>query len=328
MLSDRQGRIHTYLRVSVTDRCNLRCRYCMPPGGIERVDRERILHPEEIGRIVQLFAELGVRKIRLTGGEPLIRGGLGVILGYLTSVQPHVNLALTTNGLLLEKWLHRLTAGGVRFINVSLDTLREERYAGITGFQGWRSVWNGVAAALKHPKIEKVKLNVVIQRGVNDDEVRDFARLTLRYPLDVRFIEIMPVRRIDWNENELVTGEEILSKLPELEIESLRIGTSDGPARMYRYPDAPGRIGFISSLSCPVCSQCNRLRLTAQGVLLRCLFDSEGLDLRSAVRTGLASDEIKNKITEFLQGKRDAGIQSGTSNRASYYSPCLAVVGG
>lgn len=334
MLTDAYSRTHSYLRISVTDRCNLRCRYCMPATGIRVVNRDEILHPEEIGQIAQLFVDLGVSKIRLTGGEPLVRGGLATILEVLGSIRPRPLLAMTSNGLLLEKWLDRLADAGVQRLNISLDTLRENRFALITGSEGWRNVWDGILAALGHPGIEKVKLNVVVQRGVNDDEIEDFARLTRCYRLDVRFIEMMPVQEVPWRRDELTTGDEIIGKLPGVEPATRPSGRKaltrgiGGPARMYGYPGALGRIGIISSHSCPSCSNCNRLRLTAQGQLLRCLFDSEGLDLRSALRSKRSSEEIKNGIVGFLLGKREIGPMGERDAVAISYSPCLAAVGG
>lgn len=286
MLTDSHNRVHTYLRLSVTDRCNFRCRYCMPPQGVKLTDRDGILRPEEIVSIARTFAEMGVRKIRITGGEPLRRRGLDAILTGLAKIQPELNLAITTNGFYLAGWLDRLTAAGVRHINISLDSLKRDRFARITGVDAWHGVRDGISAALKHPQIEKVKLNVVLQRGINDDEIMDFARLTQRHPLDVRFIEMMPVGETPWRESEWISGEEALERIADLE----PISNDDeiaGPARLYKIPAAAGRIGIISGLSCPACSGCNRLRLTARGVLLRCLFDPAGLDLRDALRSNL-----------------------------------------
>ena len=328
MLKDSYGRLHTYLRISVTDRCNLNCRYCMPPGGIALVDRRQILRPEEIGQIAQLFADLGIGKIRLTGGEPLIRRGLDVILDHLNTIRPRPELAITTNGLLLEGWVDHLAASGVRGINISLDTLRPDRFTAITGVDGWPQVWAGVNTALRNPGIERVKLNVVVQRGVNDDEIDAFARLTQNEALEVRFIELMPGRWVSWRSDELVTAAEMLERLPGLVELPGDIAMNAGPARLYHYPGAAGRVGLISGLSRPACSGCNRLRLTAQGELLRCLFDAEGLDLRSALRSSVPSAEIADGIKAFLLGKRYVGMGLVQRNAAVSYSPCLAVVGG
>ena len=296
MLIDSQGRQYTYLRISVTDRCNLLCRYCMPPEGIVRVPRDRILRPEEIGRIAKIFVDSGIQKIRLTGGEPLIRHGLDSILSELNSLRQKPKLAITTNGLLLKDWIPRLVRWGVHGVNVSLDTLKPERFALITGVDAWQRVWEGLTAAIDEDGIEKVKLNVVIQGGINDDEIEAFAGLTLDHPIDVRFIETMPVRQIQWRSNEFVSADEIISRLPGLEPCQDSISKTSGPARYFRFKGAPGRIGFISSISQPVCEQCNRLRLTAQGMLLRCLFESEGLDLREAIRSGQSDGKILKQI--------------------------------
>ncbi len=327
-LRDQRGRPQTYLRLSVTDRCNLRCRYCMPPEGIERLSRDRILRPEEIGVITRLFVRTGVRKIRLTGGEPLIRGGLDAILQELAVLPDPVTLALTTNGVLLERWLDRLVEAGVTRINVSLDSLKRDRYARITGINGWDSVWSGINAALNHPGIESVKLNVVVQRGINDDEVKDFARLTLEHPLDVRFIEVMPVAGVAWHRGTWVSGGEITAGIGE-RLETLPSGDADGgPSRHYRLPGALGRIGVISSLSRPACRNCNRLRLTARGNLLRCLHEAEGLDLRRALRENRPEAEILQEIVRFVQKKRPEGGTIALSAVSGNRSPCLATVGG
>lgn len=326
MLTDSYNRVHTYLRLSVTDRCNFRCRYCMPPQGVKLTDRDGILRPEEIVSIARTFAEMGVRKIRITGGEPLLRRGLDAILTGLAKIRPKLDLAITTNGFYLLSWLHRLTVAGVRHVNISLDTFTRDRFAKITGVDAWHGVRDGIKTALKHPQIEKVKLNVVLQRGVNDDEIADFAQLTVRYPLDVRFIEMMPVGETPWKESEWISGEEALERIPGLK-EIPNDEAIAGPARLYRLPGALGRIGIISGLSCPACSGCNRLRLTARGVLLRCLFDPAGMDLRDALRSDWHPQGIARAIQVFLSGKGEIG-RPQARDRLHGYSPCLLQVGG
>lgn len=328
MLRDSFGRLHTYLRISVTDRCNLRCRYCMPPGGVELTDRRQILHHEEIRKLVQTFAGAGIRKIRITGGEPLIRRSLDEILKNISSVQPGLQLAITTNGLLLERKLDELVSAGITRINISLDTLNPKRFILITGNNGWQQVWNGIHAALAQPKIEKVKINVVLQRGVNDDEIVDFSGLTLQYPLDVRFIELMPVGLVPWSRHEWMAADEIRDQLPDLEEVAQTESSSSGPARMYRLPGAPGQIGLIAGMSCPACYTCNRLRLTAQGTLLRCLFDPTGLDLRHQLRSGCSEGDFLAMTEKFLAGKFERGLLRGHRIATNHRSPCLAAVGG
>jgi len=325
MLQDSHNRIHNYLRLSVTDRCNFRCRYCMPPQGIVRAERDEILRPKEIGRLAQIFADLGVRKIRITGGEPLVRRGLDEILAQLASVRPRLDLAITTNGYFLVEWLDRLSSAGVRSINISLDTLLLERFYQITGSDGWGRVWDGIQAALEHPKIAKVKLNMVLQRGWNDDEIGSFAELTRRYPLDVRFIEMMPLGETPWRERDWISGEEAVERIPELE----KVSDDEevaGPARHYHLPGALGRVGVISGLSCPACAGCNRLRLTARGILLRCLFDPAGLDLRDALRSNLPTGEMASAVQAFLLDKSEIGRPAVPGARG--FSPCLLQVGG
>jgi cyclic pyranopterin phosphate synthase len=300
----------------------------MPPGGIERLPRDRILHPEEIGVLARYFVGFGIRKIRLTGGEPLIRGGFDAILKELTTLPDFVSLALTTNGILLNQWLDRLVDASVTRINISLDSLQRERYARITGVDGWNAVWTGLNAALNHPRIERVKLNVVVQRGINDDEINAFARLTLERPLDVRFIEMMPVSGVSWRSKNWMPATEILAKISET-FEAVEVrGPNAGPASLYRLSGAQGAIGVISSLSRPACLNCNRLRLTAQGVLLRCLHDSQGLDLRRAVREKYAEEETRKMIAEFVMDKKSAGVPIGEPTVPGSHPPCLAAVGG
>lgn len=328
MLTDALRRNHTYLRISITDRCNLRCRYCMPEQGVERVDRTEILRAKEIVLLAQIFVELGIEKIRFTGGEPLIRRGLYAILERFSTIQPRPILAITTNGVLLEGWLERLIAAGVRQMNISLDTLREDRFQKITGIGAWRQVWDGIGAALAHPGVQKVKLNVVVQNGVNDDELFDFALLTLEKPLDVRFIEMMPVNRIPWDKSRLLTMRQMLTQIPDLQPLIPENSSTSGPAKMYKLPGAKGRIGFISPISHPACAVCNRLRLTAQGMLLRCLFDATGLNLQRELRSGTAVDSIAQKIRSFTTFKREIGLAEMRQNFKENQPPCLSAVGG
>lgn len=262
--------------------------------------------------MAQIFAGLGIRKVRITGGEPLVRRGLDVIIEGLAAVQPKLRLAMTTNGLLLSGWLDRLAAAGVGHINISLDTLKPGRFRFITGHDGWHTVWDGIQAAVRHPGIHSVKLNVVMQRGVNDDEIEDFAQLTYNHPLEVRFIELMPVGAAQWNPGEWISTEEVIQRLPGLE--PIQEGEAiSGPARLYKLPGAMGRIGLISGESCPACWGCNRLRLTAKGELLRCLFDPAGLDLRTALRSGRPEEKIKESIAAFLLRENGDGVHRNES---------------
>ncbi len=328
MLKDSFGRRHTYLRISLTDRCNLSCKYCVPPGGYKPVDRKLILRPEEIERLVRIFTAEGVRKVRLTGGEPLIRRCIDAILEMLSPLQSTIRFAITTNGLLLAEWLDPLVEAGVRRINISLDTLSPSRYRMITGVDGWQQVWDGIELSIKHPGVEIVKLNVVLQKGVNDDEVVEFARLTRRYPIDVRFIELMPVKQVQWRSSDLLSGREVLSLLPDLKEAEPGKDDTRGPARIYSFADAPGRIGLISSVSQPACAFCNRLRITAQGMLLSCLYNSEGLDLRQALRGGLSNEEIIQDVKDFLAKKRKIGTVPVHDIETVCHRPCIAAVGG
>ncbi|MBU0518570.1 GTP 3',8-cyclase MoaA [bacterium] len=319
----------TYLRVSLTDRCNLACRYCMPAEGFQRVARDEILTPEEIGILADLFVRSGVTKIRLTGGEPLIRGGLEIILASLAPLTDKATLAITTNGLLLSQWLNRLIDGGISRINVSLDTLRGDRFRQITGVDGLSRVLTGIEQAAEQPAISQLKINVVLQRGVNDDEIGAFMQLADRYDIDVRFIELMPVEGVPWQFDRTVTKADILNRHPELrEADESPSRSDDGPAEYYLKPGHRGRLGFISSLTHPACNHCNRLRLTARGALLRCLYDTGGLDLRQQVRLGASFEELQSSIKAFVQGKTPDHQSTELTERVLQHTPCLASVGG
>ncbi|MGD9125301.1 MAG: GTP 3',8-cyclase MoaA [Desulfarculaceae bacterium] len=292
-LVDGFGRHLTYLRLSITDRCNLRCIYCMPAAGVAKLDHSEILTLEELARVAKAAVKLGVGKIRLTGGEPMLRRDLDVLLDALNRLQPRPDLRITTNGLLLDEKLHLLEKYGVSTINLSLDTLHPERYGAITGIgdgpgrEGFAQVLKGLRAALSHGAFA-VKLNMVVLAGQNQDELLDFARLTLDHPLAVRFIEYMPVgRHTPFKQDNFVASEQILKTLEPLgSTEELPTRPGDGPARRYRLPGAQGELGVISALSSHFCDACNRLRLRADGRLIPCLFSETGVDLRAVLRGG------------------------------------------
>ncbi|GAP07350.1 MAG TPA: GTP 3',8-cyclase MoaA [Anaerolinea thermolimosa] len=292
MLMDSWGRQITYLRISVTDRCNLRCVYCMPPEGIQLQNHETILRYEEIASVVRVAAEHGVTEVRLTGGEPLTRPNLPALVGMLSVIQGIRDISLTTNGLLLERYALPLAEAGLKRINVSLDTLRPERFARITRGGSFETVWRGILAAEK-AGLAPIKINVVAMRGVNDDELLDLARLALDHPWQVRFIEVMPVRNeASWGEN-LPNSEEaflpiaeIKERLASLDLQPATGKTGSGPAREYFLAGGPGRIGFISPISDHFCGECNRLRLTADGHLRPCLLSDLEIPILPALRRG------------------------------------------
>ena len=314
MLVDRFGRHITYLRVSVTDRCNLRCVYCMPVEGVSWQAHDSILSYEEIAQIVRLAAKNGVREIRLTGGEPLVRKDLADLVAMVAIIPGIEDISLTTNGLLLGDQVQRLVDAGLKRINVSLDTLQPEKYARITRGGRLDRVWQGLEKA-HAAGLSPIKLNVVAMRGINDSELPALARLSLQYPWHVRFIEIMPIKnQASWGaefpapEDTYLSIREMLKILEPLGLEKVENGVGSGPARDYRLPGAPGRIGFISPLGEQFCEECNRLRLTADGNLRPCLLHDIEVPIRDALRRSedlmpyfaqaLASKPLSHEINE------------------------------
>ena len=291
-LIDRYQRHLNYLRISITDRCNLSCIYCMPRDLIPKLQHADVLSYEEILRAAAVAARLGITKLRVTGGEPLVRRDACDLLAQLTALPGIDEVSLTTNGVLLAERLGAIRAAGVRRINVSLDSLRPARYAAITGSDHFQRVWNGLHAALADG-LSPVKINVVALRGVNDDELADFARLTCTYPFHVRFIEHMPIGKSAFRPATPLLCPEIRSRLAVLgPLEPVPSSSQDGPAQRYRLPDARGEIGFISALSHHFCDRCNRLRLTASGQLRPCLLSDRQEDLRTPLRSGAGDDAL------------------------------------
>ncbi len=299
---DRFNRSISYLRVSVTDRCNLRCVYCMPPNGVPWVPHASILRYEEITRIVAVGASLGISKVRLTGGEPLVRKGIVSLVEMLAAVPGVDDLAMTTNGTLLAQYAQELASAGLRRVNMSLDTLRPERYRAITRGGALEDVERGFRAA-QEAGLKPVKFNTVLMRGVNDDEIVDFARRTLGEPFHVRFIEEMPIglsgqmRFMPVSE----AREQIEAAFGPLETVHQRQG--NGPASYYRIPGARGTIGFISAVTDHFCRQCNRLRLTADGNLRPCLLSDGEIPLREPLRSGISDEELKTLFLSAIVAK-------------------------
>lgn len=292
MLQDRFGRQITYLRVSVTDRCNFRCVYCMPAGGIGWQPHESIMRFEEIVAVVRAAAENGVRSVRLTGGEPLVRRKLPDLVKMIAAIPGIEDISLTTNAVLLEAAAGPLAEAGLQRINVSIDTLRADRFARITRGASIRSVWRGIAAAERHG-LKPIKLNAVVMRGVNDDELPDLARLSVDKAWDVRFIELMPLQnQVPWGdgfptpEQAYLPVQEMLARLAPLGLEPADRTVGRGPARTYRIPGAQGTVGFISPLGDHFCQSCNRMRLTADGHLRPCLLSDAEIALLPAMRSG------------------------------------------
>jgi cyclic pyranopterin phosphate synthase len=286
-LLDPQGRVIDYLRVSVTDRCNLRCVYCMPEAGLPWIAKPDILTYEEIVAIVRAAASVGVRSIRLTGGEPLIRRDLDRLVAMIAAVPGIDDIALSTNGLLLEAQAPALAAAGLRRVNISLDTLHADRFTAIARRPGLDRVLAGIDAAIAHG-LGPVKINCVVMRGANDDELEAFAALTRERAVHIRFIEVMPVEdNVDLQRDAWVSSDEVLSRLGALgALRPVPNPHGNGPARTFAYDGAPGTVGVISPLAHDYCETCNRVRLSADGRLKLCLFGDNMIDLRSPLRAG------------------------------------------
>jgi cyclic pyranopterin phosphate synthase len=299
-LSDSFQRPINYLRISVTDRCNLRCVYCMPEEGVTLMSHADILTFEEIYSVVKVAAGLGINKVRLTGGEPLIRLGLADLVKMLASIEGIDDLSLTTNGILLTQHATELKKAGLCRVNISLDTLRPERFREITRCGELEDTLRGIAAA-HTVGLEPVKINMVVMAGVNDDELIDFARKTIDEGWHVRFIEHMPVTA-DETIN-LVSVREMKKRLDVLgKMEPIKM-VGNGPAKYYRFPGAAGTVGFITPITEHFCYQCNRLRLTADGKLRPCLLSEQEIDLRGALRSGASTDELKQLIEKAIACK-------------------------
>lgn len=298
-LRDKYNRIIDYMRISVTDRCNLRCIYCMPHNGVRPLKHTDILTYEEIVRVVRVAAGLGVRKIRITGGEPLARKGLPFLISSIRNIEGIEDISLTTNGILLERYAEELATAGLKRVNVSLDSLRPDRYREITRGGDINHVLEGIAK-VEYLGLLPVKINMVPLRGFNDDEIEDFARLTLSKAYHVRFIEFMPIGGKDlWSETRYIPTDEIRSIVERIGPLSPVKVRKMGPARYFRFDNALGVIGFISALTHHFCGDCNRLRITSDGKIRPCLFSETEIDLKPALRT-LPPLESEKEIERLL----------------------------
>jgi len=306
VLTDTFGRKHTYLRISLTERCNLRCTYCMPASGVELKPKDHILTYEEILRLASLFASFGVSKIRLTGGEPLIRKEIEQLVAQVSAIPGISSLAITTNGLLLSRKLEALKAGGVSLFNISLDTLKPEKFLQVTRRSGLDDVLTAIQDTI-NAGYDPVKVNAVVMRGFNDDELVDFVAMTEHQPIEVRFIEYMPFGGNAWNDTSFLPYQDMLSIIratyPTMERQS------DGPtetSKTWKVPGFKGSVGFISSMSDNFCSGCNRIRITADGKLKVCLFGSSEINLRDMMREGATDSDLKKAIFDAIQRKKAA----------------------
>lgn len=293
-VTDSFGRRIEYLRISLTDRCNLRCVYCMPEEGVPYEDLDNVLSFDEIERVVRVLATAGLRKVRLTGGEPLVRKNVPDLAARLVAIPNLREVTITTNGILLPRDAHALRDAGIRRVNISMDTLKNDRFTEIARRPEFERAWNGLEAALA-VGFDPIKINCVVMRGVNDDEIVDFARMTRDRPLSVRFLEYMPIGMVSppqWKaryvSNETVI-EQLRAAFPDLEaLDDERASTS----RNFRIPGALGTVGVINPISHRFCDGCNRLRLTANGRLVPCLADNFEYDLMTPLRNGCSDDAI------------------------------------
>jgi len=312
-LVDTLGRVHTSLRISVTDRCNIRCFYCMPHEEVRFLPRAEILSFEEIARFVHVVAQLGVRRLRLTGGEPLVRAGLPRLVELLSAVPGIDDLALTTNGILLADQAEALRRAGLKRVNVSLDTLHEETFERITRRQGLDRVLAGIAAA-QQVGFDKVRLNAVAIHGLTESEIIPLARFARERGLELRFIEFMPLdAEKHWQSDQVLDGAAIRRTLEQEFGPLVPVERPDPsqPATDYVYADGGGRLGLINPVSQPFCSDCDRLRLTAEGQVRNCLFSTVEWDARALLRGGASDDEIPQLVRDCVWAKAPAhGIGS------------------
>jgi GTP 3',8-cyclase len=303
-LVDGHGRPIGDVRVSVTDRCNFRCQYCMPAEGLPWLDRDALLTYEEIARLVALLAAMGVHDVRLTGGEPLVRRELWRLVEQLAAIEDVRDLSLTTNGYLLSRQVDALAAAGLRRINVSLDSLAPDRFFQLTRRDSLAQVLEGLEAAQRHPELRPIKVNVVALRDFTEAEVLRFADFARQQPYEVRFIEFMPLDADrTWSRDRVLPNEEIRAMIAAVHPLEPVGRERHGTARRWRFADGTGEIGFISPVTEPFCGDCNRIRLTAEGELRTCLFSLHETDLRGPLRAGATDAELEALIRDAVWRK-------------------------
>jgi cyclic pyranopterin phosphate synthase len=303
-LRDGHGRLIGDLRVSVTDRCNFRCQYCMPAEGLPWLERDEVLRFEEIARLVELLAAMGVRDVRLTGGEPLVRREFPKLVSMLKSTEALRELSVTTNGFLLERDAEALVRAGVDRFNVSLDSLQRDRFFELTRRDALPQVLRGLELLAGFPEAHPIKVNAVALRGFTEEEVIPFAELARRTPYEVRFIEFMPLDADRaWTRDQVLTGAEIRAAIRAVYPLEPEPREPSATARVYRFTDGRGRIGFINPVSEPFCADCNRIRLTADGRLRTCLFSLNETDLRGPLRAGADTRELERIIRDAVWRK-------------------------
>lgn len=304
MTIDQYGRRLNYLRISLTDRCNFRCVYCMPEDMLFRPQSD-LMQDDEVLYFVRLFADLGFDKFRLTGGEPTVRPHLVNLVRDIVAIHGVKSLSMTTNGVVLKRYAQSLAAAGLQRVNISLDTLDPKKFEMLTRRDSFQEVWGGIIAA-EEVGLTPIKLNIVVVLGHNDDEVIDLARLTLEHDWQVRFIEMMPFGgATDFQRNQVVTAGDVKERI-EAEtglLEAVNGGSLDGEARLYKLPGGLGTVGFISSVTQPFCASCSRARLTADGRLRLCLLREDEEDLLTPLRSGASEVEMRQLVQKALWRK-------------------------
>lgn len=300
-MHDSYGRKINYLRISLTDRCNLRCKYCMPECGIDKLAHDDMLSLEEIYLITKAFVELGVDKVRFTGGEPLARLGVVDLISRVSKLEGLKDISMTTNAILLEKYAEDLKAAGLNRVNVSLDTLDRDKYKEITRGGNIDRFWAGIKEA-KRVGLTPIKINTVLIGGFNDSEIIDLVNLTRDEEIDLRFIELMPIgEAASWAKEKFVSNDLILDKVKQLV--SVERKDPSSPATYFKLPGAKGRLGIINPISCKFCSNCNRVRLTSQGMLKLCLHSNKEIDMKKALREG---KDLKDLIAKSILKKEES----------------------
>ncbi|HBY56866.1 MAG TPA: GTP 3',8-cyclase MoaA [Candidatus Atribacteria bacterium] len=328
-LVDSFGRKITYLRVSITDRCNYRCIYCQPEEQFKFIPHEEILRYEEIIEIIQEAVDLGITKVRITGGEPLVRKGVENFIKELKKIEKLEDISLTTNGFFLAEYAKKLKMAGLNRVNVSLDSLQKNKYRKITRGGNLERVLKGIDYAFKEGLLP-IKINTVLMKGINDDEIEDFTRFTLERPINIRFIELMPSEEnlIDNYKDKFISVLEVKENLAKkYSFNPIDIGSSNGPAKYYQIEGGKGTIGFITALSQHFCQSCNRIRLTSEGKIRPCLFSNQEVDLKKTIRELkdiknnqiLKSKIIKEKIEMAVKIKpKGHEIKEGSLNNMTF----------
>ncbi len=328
-LQDSFGRTAKKLRISVTDRCNLRCMYCMPQGNDKWFDRSDILTYEEIERLVHIFVKLGIERVRITGGEPLLRADIEKLVAKLAKIDGLKSISMTTNGLLFSQKAKQLKDAGLTSVNISLDTFRPNVFKEISGTNGLEKVLKSIRDANKIGL--KVKVNTVIMRGQNDDEILDFARFARDTGNLVRFIEFMPLDGTGiWKRDLVVTKKEIMNTIRKnigIELQPISQNNSE-PASIYQFSDGIGMLGFIPSITEPFCGNCDRVRITSDGRFLTCLFENPGNDIKNLMRSTKSDDDILNHILEAMQGKPEGIIKLIRSDQLKPKLNLMHTIGG